>query len=52
MAESKSKLTEEQRKLLVRKGYIPDQYEVLYDLPRTMIIRNILTKKPAVIFRD
>ena len=52
MAAKKTELTREQQILLKRKGYLPAQYEVLYDLRHTMIIRNIKTKEPAVIFKD
>lgn len=42
----------EQRIILASKGYQPALYEVLYDLPRTMIIRHIETKEPAVVYKD
>ena len=45
-------MTREQKILLALNGYQPALYEVLYDLPHTMIIRNIETKEPAVIFKD
>ena len=52
MAEAKPKLTSEQKILLASRGYQPALYEVLYDLKHTMIVRNIQTKEPAVIFKD
>lgn len=45
-------MTREQRILLASRGYQPDLYEVLYDYPHTMIIRNTQTKEPAVIYKD
>lgn len=53
MADKKTELTQQQQKiLLASKGYFPALHEVLYDLPHTMIIRNVETKEPAVIFKD
>ncbi len=52
MANKQKDLTREQKILLALKGYQPALYEVLYDLRHTMIIRNIETKEPAVIFKD
>lgn len=52
MAEKKTEMTREQKILLALNGYQPALYEVLYDLPRTMIIRSIDKKRAAVIFKD
>lgn len=51
MAEKKT-MTREQRIFLASRGYQPDLYEVLYDYPHTMIIREISTKEPKVIYKD
>ena len=51
MAEKKE-MTREQRIILASKGYQPALYEVLYDLPHTMIIRNLETKEPAIIYKN
>ena len=52
MADKQKEMTREQKILLALNGYQPALYEVLYDLWHTMIIRNIETKEPAVIFKD
>lgn len=52
MATKKAEMTPEQKRLLIRKGYMPAKYEVLYDLRHTMIIRSIDKKEAAVIFKD
>lgn len=52
MAAKKTELTQEQRILLSRKGFYPDMYEVLQDYPHSMLVRNIATKEPAVIYKD
>ena len=52
MAEKKPELTGEQQILLASKGLFLALYEVLYDLPHTMIIRTKDTKEPKVVFKD
>ena len=49
MAEGKKEMTREQKIILASRGYQPALYEVLYDYPYTMIVRNIQTKEPALI---
>ena len=51
MAEYKAP-TREQAILLASKGLFPALYEVMYDFPRTMIIRTKDTKEPKVVFKD
>lgn len=51
MAECKEP-NREQAILLASKGVFPAFYEVLYDFPHTMIIRNKETKEPMVVFKD
>ena len=48
----KPEMTQEQKALLIRKGYQPAKYEVLFDFPKTMIIRSIDKKDGAVIYKD
>ena len=48
----KPEITKEQRILLASRGFIPGLYEILQDYPKTMLIRNKQTKKPAIIFKD
>ena len=48
----KKEMTREQKIILTSRGYLPGLYVVLYDLPHTMIIRNIETNEPAIIFKD
>ena len=48
----KPEMTQEQKALLIRKGYRPEQYVILFDFQKTMIIRNIVTKEPSVIEKD
>lgn len=52
MADKQKEMTREQKIILASRGYLPSLHEILYDLPHTMIIRNIETKEPAVIFKD
>ena len=52
MATKNTEMSREQKIILASRGYQPALYEVLYDFPHTMIIRNIETKEPAVIFKD
>ena len=52
MADKKKELSREQKILLASKGLFPELYEVLYDLPHTMIIRTKDTKEPKVVFKD
>lgn len=52
MAEKDKEMTREQKILLASKGIFPVLYEVLYDLPHTMIIRTKDTKEPMVVFKD
>lgn len=49
MADKKREMTREQKIILASRGYSPALYEVLYDYPYTMIVRNIQTKEPALI---
>ena len=49
---AKPEMTQEQKALLIRKGYRPEQYVILFDFQKTMIIRNIVTKEPSVIEKD
>lgn len=51
-AEKKPEMTRQQQILLASKGYIPGLYEILQDYPHSMLIRNIQTQEPAVIFKD
>ncbi len=44
--------TWEQKILMASKGFQPSLYEVLQDYPGTMLIRNKVTKEPAVIFKE
>ncbi len=48
----KKELTREQMIWIASQGLFPAQYEVLYDLPHTMIIRSKDTKEPKIIFKD
>ena len=48
----KPEMTPEQQKVLRSRGYQPAEYVVLFDFPKTMIIRNIKTKAPVVIYKD
>lgn len=52
MSENKRTPNREQRIFLASKGYQPALYEVLYDLPHSMIIRHIETKEPAILYKD
>lgn len=52
MAEMKPELTLEQAIRIASKGLFPGLHVVLYDLPKTMIVRNIQTNEPTVIFKD
>ena len=45
-------MTRGQMILLASKGYLPSEWEILYDLPHTMIIRTIDRKDAAIIFKD
>ena len=48
----KPEMTPEQKALLIRTGYQPAKYEVLFDFPKTMIIRSIDKKEAAVIYKS
>jgi hypothetical protein len=52
MADKDKKPTREQSILMASKGFRPALYEVLYDLPHTMIIRHIENKQPEIIYKD
>ena len=52
MATKNTEMSREQKIILATRGYLPALHEILYDLPHTMIIRNIETKERAVIFKD
>ena len=45
-------MTREQRIFLASRGYQPELYEILYDYPHTMIIRELRTKEAHVIYKD
>ena len=45
-------MTREQMILLASRGYLPSEWEILYDLPHTMIIRTKDRKDAAIIFKD
>lgn len=51
MAEKKEQLTAEQIRLLVRHGYSPTEWDVLYDLRHTMILRRKDRTDAAIIFK-
>ncbi len=51
MAEKKGKLTAEQMYHLVKHGYMPAEWEVLYDLQYSMIIRRKDRSDAAIIFK-
>ena len=44
-------LTREQVILLASRGYLPSEWEVLLDYPRTMLIRRIDRSEAAVIYK-
>lgn len=48
----KPEMTPEQKALLIMNGYQPAKYEVLFDFPKTMIIRSIDKKEAAVIYKS
>ena len=50
MAEKKE-MTKAQIRLLTSRGYSPTEWEVLYDLPRSMIIRRKDKSDAAIIFK-
>ena len=51
MAEKKEQLTIEQIYLLASRGYSPAEWDVLYDLRRSMIIRRKDKTDTAIIFK-
>lgn len=49
MAKKSKVLTPEQVRILKRNHLEPALYEVLQDLPNTLLVRNIYTRQPAVL---
>lgn len=41
-----------QRRLMSRAGLDPDRYQVLYDFPHSMLIRDKQTRQPILIDKD
>ena len=52
VSDKDKKPNREQSIIIASKGFQPALYEVLYDLPHTMIIRHIDNKKPEIIYKD
>ena len=45
-------MTRGQMILLASRGYLPSEWEILYDLPHTLLIRTKDRKDAAIIFKD
>ena len=48
----KKEMAREQMILIASRGYLPSEYEVIVDYPRSMLIRKKDGTEPAVIFKE
>lgn len=49
---AQKEMTRGQMILLASRGYLPSEWEVLQDYPRSMLIRTKDRKDAAIIFKD
>ena len=52
MAKEKKEMTPEQRNVLKSRGLRPESWIVLIDCPGSLLIRNIVTQEPRLLYKQ